>query len=102
MKAGSWTGDGLVVAESFFERLRGMKLSTVVRGVVIRRSAVHTLGLSSAIEIVAVDREGRVIGARTLAPNRFAWLRGASYLIELPGGAELPEVGSEVVVDDVG
>lgn len=102
MKAGSWSADGLVVAESFFERLRGVKLSTAVSGVVIRRSAVHTMGVSSAIETVAVDREGTVIGVRSLAPNRFAWFRGASYLVELPGGTEVPEVGSKVVMADVG
>jgi hypothetical protein len=39
---------------------------------------------------------------RTLAPNRFAWFRGASYLVELPAGTEVPEVGSMVVMADVG
>jgi hypothetical protein len=102
LRAGSWSVDGLALAESFFERFRGVKLSAAVSGVVIRRSAVHTMGVSRPIETVAVDREGRVMDVRTLAPNRFAWFRGASYLVELPAGTEVPEVGSMVVMADVG
>ena len=102
LRAGSWTVDGLVLAESFFERFRGAKLSAAVRGVVLQRSAIHTMGMSHAIETVAVDMQGRVMEVRTLAPNRFAWFRGASYLVELPAGMEVPEVGSRVEVSDVG
>lgn len=102
LRAGSWSGEGLVAAETFSERFRGMKLSVAARGVVIRRSAVHTIGMPHAIETVAVDRQGRVVEVRTLAPNRFAWFRGASYLVELPAGAEVPEVGSRIEVADVG
>lgn len=102
LRAGSWTVDGLVLAESFFERFRGAKLSAAARGVVLQRSAVHTVGMSHEIETVAVDMQGRVMEVRTLAPNRFAWFRGASYLVELPAGTEVPEVGSRVDVADVG
>ena len=94
--------DGLVLAESFFERFRGARLPEAARGVVLRRSAVHTMGMSLAIETVAVDIQGRVIEVRTLAPNRFAWFRGARYLVELPAGTEVPEVGSRVEVADAG
>lgn len=90
------------MAESFFERFRGVNLSAAGRGVVLHRSAVHTMGMSTAIEVVAVDWQGRVTEVRTLAPNRFAWFRGTSYLVELPAGTEVPEVGSRVEVANVG
>lgn len=102
LRAGSWSVDGLVLAESFLERFRGAKLSAAGHGVVLRRSAVHTMGMSFAIEVVAVDRKGRVAEVRTLAPNRFAWFRGTSYVVELPAGTEVPGVGSKVEVADVG
>ena len=102
LRAGSWSVEGLVLTESFFERLRGLNLSAAQHGIVIRRSAVHTVGLSHAIETVAVDGQGRVVEVRTLAPNRFAWFRGAQYLVELPAGTAVPEVGSLVEVADVG
>lgn len=90
------------MTESFFERLRGVNLSAAGRGIVIRRSAVHTMGMSRAIETVAVDGQGRVVEVRTLYPNRFAWFRGAQYLVELPAGTGVPEVGSLVEMADVG
>ncbi|MGF1617986.1 MAG: hypothetical protein ACFCU2_09320 [Acidimicrobiia bacterium] len=102
LRTGSWSAEGLVLTESFLERFRGVNLSAAARGVVIRCSAVHTMGMSGAIETVAVDRQGRVVEARTLAPNRFAWFRGARYLVELPGGTDVPEVGSVVEVTHVG
>lgn len=101
LRADSWSVDDLVLAESFFERLRGVNLSAARRGIVIRRSAVHTMGMSHAIEAVAVDGEGRVVDVRTLDPNRFAWFRGANYLVELPAGSAVPSVGSLVEVTDV-
>jgi uncharacterized membrane protein (UPF0127 family) len=102
LRAGTWSVEGLVLTESFFERLRGVNLSAAQRGIVIRRSAVHTMGMSHSIETVAVDGQGRVVEVRTLAPNRFAWFREAKYLVELPAGAAVPEVGSLVEVADVG
>ena len=102
MRADSWTVDGLVMVESFYERLRGANLSAARRGIVIRRAAVHTMGMSHAIETVAVDGEGRVVEVRTIDPNRFAWFRGAEYLVELPAGSSVPPVGSLVEVTDAG
>jgi hypothetical protein len=102
LRAGSWSVEGLVLTESFLERFRGVKMSAAARGVLIRRSAVHTIGMSRAIETFAVDRQGRVVEARTLAPNQFAWFRGARYLVELPAGSDVPKVGTMVEVAHVG
>lgn len=96
MRAGEWSVSGLAVMETFVERLRGVRIPVAGRGLVIQRIAVHTLGLSDALELVAVDKSDRIVEVRTLAPNRFAWFRGAKYVIELPGGSDLPAVGSLV------
>ncbi|CAN5837947.1 hypothetical protein BH23ACT4_BH23ACT4_01770 [soil metagenome] len=102
LRTGSWSAEGLVLTESFLERLRGVKMSAAARGAVIPRSTVHTMGMSRALETFALDREGRVVEVRTLAPNRFAWFRGAHYVVEIPAGADVPEVGSVVEVVHVG
>lgn len=102
LSSGSWSVEGLVLAESFLERLRGVNLPEAGRGVVIQRSGVHTMGLSHAIETVAIDAQGRVAHVRTLPPNRFAWFPGARYVVELPPGTAVPDVGSLVEVADAG
>ena len=102
LRAGSWSVEGLVLTETFFERLRGVNLSAARHGIVIRSSAVHTMGMSHPIETVAVNEQGRVAEVRTLAPNRFAWFPGAQYLVELPAGTAVPEVGSLIEVADAG
>lgn len=84
------------MAESFFERYQGIRHRSVVGGVVLRTSAVHTIGLPVALEMIALDRHRKVIDTRTLLPNRLAWFRGARYVVELQVGSVLPELGSEV------
>jgi hypothetical protein len=96
LRAGEWSSSGLPFMETFAERLRGVRISVSDRGLVIPRKAVHSVGLSRPLELVAVGKGDRVVEVRTLAPNRFAWFRGAEYVIELPGGSDVPAVGSIV------
>ena len=49
---------------------------------------VHTFGMQFAIDIVAVDREGRVVKSlRRVRPRRIALAWSAFAFIELPAGA---------------
>lgn len=69
-----------------------------LRGLIARRPAartalrlpnchsVHSFGMRRAIDVVFVDRDGRVIDARTLPPRRFASCRGAAEAFELADG----------------
>lgn len=102
LKAGNWSVDGLAMVESFGERFSGAKLPGARNGVLIQRAAVHTFGMSDPLEAFAVGSDRRVVEVRTLAPNRFAWFRGARYVVELPAGSNVPEVGSVVEVTDAG
>lgn len=88
--------------ESFGERFRGAKLPGARDGVLIYTSAVHTVGLPSPLEVFAVGSDRRVVEVRTVAPNRFAWFRGARFVVELPAGSNMPEVGSVVEISDAG
>jgi len=47
--------------------------------------AVHTLGMRRAIDIVFMDRRGRILKTvHALRPNRAAWCAGAYSVVELP------------------
>lgn len=52
-------------------------------------SAIHTIGMRAAIDVIFVDRDGRVLRVdRDVAPNRFSLsCRDASGVVELGAGA---------------
>jgi uncharacterized membrane protein (UPF0127 family) len=81
----------LRVADSFLVRTRGLlgrKRLEPGEGLLIRRtSSVHTHFMRFAIDVVFLDRDGRVLKlSRELRPWRFAGCRGASDVVELPAG----------------
>lgn len=89
-----------MLAESFFDRLLGVRHRTAEHVVVIPTNAVHTVGLPEALEIVGLDRSGEVVATRTVPPNRFVRVRGATRVVELPAGSRVPQVGVSVVISD--
>jgi uncharacterized membrane protein (UPF0127 family) len=81
----------LRVADSFLARTRGLlgrKRLEPGEGLLIRgTSSVHTHFMRFAIDVVFLDRDGRVLKlSRELRPWRFAGSRGASDVVELPAG----------------
>jgi uncharacterized membrane protein (UPF0127 family) len=54
----------------------------------LRANGVHTFGMRFPIDIVVLDREGRVLRiAGRVPPNRIVWpARGGHATIELPAG----------------
>ncbi len=76
---------------TFAARLRGWLGSAPAAGdgLYLRPCAwVHTLGLRRPLDAVYLDRDGRVLAVRTLAPWRIGpWVRGAAGVLELPAGA---------------
>jgi hypothetical protein len=50
-----------------------------------RCAAVHTFGMRFELDLLFLDREGRLRAVRRrVAPRRFAWHRGAAAVLELP------------------
>jgi uncharacterized membrane protein (UPF0127 family) len=77
------------VAVGFLARLRG--LSGLDReqagpGLLIPRCAsVHTFGMRFALDLLFLDREGRVLAVRLRVPSRrIAWHHGAAAVLEIP------------------
>ena len=96
----SWAAS-VSLAESFFERFTGIRHKHVSQGVMLPGTMFHTMGLSRPLEMVAIDRGGRVIETRTVQRNRFVAFPGASHVVELPGGSRLPHEGELLEVHRV-
>jgi uncharacterized membrane protein (UPF0127 family) len=99
------------MADSFASRLRGWMGRASVRGDealwLMPCAAVHTLGMRFAVDLVWLDRAGRVLRIDPgVGPWRLRWCRGAHSVLELPrGGAgaqgwrpghPVPQVGAVV------
>ena len=90
---GTTVSSRALLARSFWSRLRGLLFRPPLGpgdGLVIEPcAAIHTLGMRYPLDVLFVDRLGRVIGlTEMLTPNRlFAGVRGARQTIELPAGA---------------
>lgn len=81
------------LAHSFWSRLLGLLFRPPLRSgealVIEPCASIHTLGMRYPIDVVFLDRRGKVLGlCEGLRPNRlYAGARGARQTIELPLGA---------------
>jgi hypothetical protein len=85
----------VAVARRFTARLLGLGHLPRERagaGLLIPRCAcVHTFGMRFPLDLVFLDRSGRVLAVRRgVPPRRVAWHRGAHAVLELPQGGEIP------------
>lgn len=81
-----------VAPVGYFARLRGLlgrkPLADDEAWWFTRCSAVHTVGMSFAIDVVHLDREGRVLRVRAgLSPFSYSGLARSGHVLELNGGA---------------
>lgn len=88
------------MAESFVDRLVGVKSTLSEEVLLIRTRSVHTFGLGRALRLVAIDNRMSVVGHRVLKPNRMAYFPKAKFVMELPDGSAVPGVGSRVRIED--
>jgi uncharacterized membrane protein (UPF0127 family) len=79
------------VADSYFTRLRGLlgkKRLNDNDGMSLERcSSVHTFGMSYPLDLVFMDKKGKVVKVQeSVKPFRTASARGAYYTLELNQG----------------
>jgi uncharacterized membrane protein (UPF0127 family) len=79
------------MAENYFTRLRGLmgkKSLADAGGLLLKRcSAVHTIGMRYALDLVFMDKSGKVVKCTEgVKPFRTASARGAYYTLELNQG----------------
>jgi uncharacterized membrane protein (UPF0127 family) len=89
----------LPVATGFRARLLGLAHLPRERaglGLLIPRCAcVHTFGMRFALDLVFLDRDGRVLAVRRgVPPRRVGLCRGAHAVLELPQGGEFSPPGT--------
>jgi uncharacterized membrane protein (UPF0127 family) len=85
-------GIDVPVASSPGSRLLGLALldrASAGAGLWIPRCrSVHTFGMRFALDLVFIDREGRVVHRSASVPTRrIVWCRAAAGVLELPTGA---------------
>ncbi len=104
---GTVLADEAEVADSFWRRLKGLMGRSHLpagSGLVIEpNNSVHTFWMRFPIDVVFVDRAGRVVGlVPNLLPNYpFAGARRARRTIELPAGtiaASATQLGDQIDV----
>lgn len=101
LSAEQWPEVVASCADTFQDRLLGIKARDSEGAVLIPTRSVHSFGLSKPLRLVGLDRGMRVIDARRLRPNRVAYIRGASFILELAEGTMTPRPGTRLEVSDV-
>lgn len=54
------------------------------------------MAMQEALSVTGIDRRGKVLATRRLAPRRVVWIRGAHWMLELPVNEASPSVGDEI------
>ena len=92
VRSGDCLAEHVSVAGSLLARLRGLTARPTLEpgeGLLIKPcNSVHTVGVREPIDVLFLDREGRVARAvHALHPQRVVpYVRGARQVIELPAG----------------
>jgi len=79
-------------AKGYFARLRGLLGRTIAEGgglLLTPCNAIHTIGMSYAIDAIYLDRQGKVLRIdESLKPGRILPMQlGARHVLELPAGS---------------
>jgi hypothetical protein len=99
LSAGEWSVSAFL-ASGFMDRFLGKFRIAPGAVVVLPVRSVHSFGQREPIELVAVDRQMRVVATCTLLPNRVSHLPAARLIVELPAGSAVPRVDDRLVMTD--
>jgi len=95
-REGTWDASPVAIAGTAGQRLLGVK--TGADRVLLRTRAVHGRGVRRGLRLVAINDAGVVVAVRALGPGGFAWLRGATWVLEQPLDASQPAVGTRLAI----
>ena len=88
------------MAETFLDRLIGIRARNANGTLLIDSRYLHTIGLKHPLHMVSIDQEMRVTEVRTVPPNSFVSFQGSRFVLELQETAA-PRVGSQLEMTDV-
>ncbi|HUP18229.1 MAG TPA: hypothetical protein VM848_19545 [Acidimicrobiia bacterium] len=89
-----WESGPVLVAQTFAERLKGLRYRSDGQSMLIRGMSVHGFAMREPLLAVGLDRGQRVVGFRVLYPRRVIWIRRAAQILELPIDEEPPPDGA--------
>ena len=101
LSAEHWPGVVASCADTFQDRLLGIRARDSKSAVLLATRSVHSFGLNTPLRLVGLDKGMRVVGTRRLRPNRIAYISGASFILELDEDTTAPRTGTRVEVSDV-
>jgi hypothetical protein len=92
-----WRLEGVVVARTFRERLRGLAADDV-EAVLLCVRAVHTFGVDGPILITPIGDGARAMRSVIAAPRRMYRWHEATWVLETAVDAPAPPVGGVITV----
>ncbi len=93
LTCGEWRSGPVKVADRFRDRLLGLRHAPS-HGLLLAVRSVHSVGCRTALAVVGLDRDGRVLHTGILRPGRLVVWWDVAFILELPAGTRLPRVGS--------
>ncbi|HEY5889824.1 MAG TPA: hypothetical protein VIW94_03865 [Acidimicrobiia bacterium] len=94
----NWAGAPAQIATSPIDYWRGIKGVAGGSALILRRRAVHTMGLTTPLRGVGLDASGTVMMVKTMWPNRFFYFPSAVYLVEFPVELQPPRPGTRIAM----
>ncbi|HEY5685734.1 MAG TPA: hypothetical protein VIY70_10215 [Acidimicrobiia bacterium] len=88
-----WRSGAVLVAETFWERLRGLIARPPDTAMLVPGRSVHGFGMRRSCQVVALDGDGVVVSSSILRPGTLVRVPAARWMLELPTTAPLPPVG---------
>lgn len=88
-----WRSGAVLVAETFWERLRGLIARPPDTAMLVPGRSVHGFGMRRPCQVVAIDRDGVVVSSTILRPGTVVRVPAARWMLELPTSAPPPPVG---------
>jgi hypothetical protein len=97
LTASEWGTSGYL-AQTFTDRLLGVRRAPAGSVVVLSATSVHSFGLRRGLDLIGVDDQMRVVAKMSLPPNRVRVIPSARLIVELPTGGPLPEIGEQIEI----
>jgi hypothetical protein len=97
LTASEWGATGYL-AQTFTDRLLGVRRAPIDSVVVLSATTVHSFGLRRSLDLIGVDDQMRVVATMPLPPNRVRVISSARLIVEVPAGGPLPEIGEEIEI----
>lgn len=99
MSCPGWSSGPVLRAETFRQRLAGLRRQPPDHGLLMAASSVHGLGMGRGLWAVGLGTGWRVLAVRRVERGHLVWVRGARWILELPADRDPPPLGAVLALD---